>query len=83
MTIIYTKQTQNDFLELKMFVTNGASSAKASEIVKMIKAKVQELEIFPKRHKVWKDSKYRYFLVKNFVVFYRIDEANEKILLRE
>lgn len=82
MTIIYSRQAQDDILAMKMYVSGGSGESKtAADIAAKIKDKVSELEIFPKRHKVWENSEYRFFSVNNYLVFYRYDEAAEKIIV--
>lgn len=81
MTIIYAQQVQDDILAMKMYISGGLDSITTSNIVAKIKEKVSDLEIFPKRYKFWKNSGYRFFSVKNYIVFYRYDEPAETIFI--
>lgn len=82
MTIIYSNQIQDDLFDLEMFVlSNNGSKVTVTDIVKKIKSSVEDLEMFPCRHKVWDNTEYRFFNVSNYLVFYRFDEAAEKIII--
>ena len=81
MKVIYTGPAQADILEMKIYLSNNGNSKIAANIVMDIKAKISDLKIFPKRYANWGNSEYRFFSVKNYLVFYRYDEKAEKIII--
>lgn len=81
MTVIYTGLAKADIWEMKMYLSNNGNSKTAENIVKNIKTKISDLKFFPKRYANWENSEYRFFSVKNYLVFYRYDEKAEEIII--
>lgn len=78
--IEYLPAAQNDLLEiLKYIAVNLANKKAATEITKEIVAKIDGLAEFPYKNAVYNpirplNYEYRKLPVKNYLVFYRVDE---------
>lgn len=82
MTIIVTDEARQELRRIKLYISNvGGAREAACNLISEIETKIDDLEYFPKRHKVWENSEYRFFSVNNYLVFYRYDEAAEKIIV--
>lgn len=80
MTIIVTDKARQELLKIKLYISNVAGARQAARnLISEIENKIDDLEIFPKRYKLWKNTKYRFFSVKNYLVFYCCDEPTETI----
>ena len=82
MTIIVTDEARQELRAIKLYISNVAGAREtACNLISEIETQIDDLEYFPKRHKVWQESDFRFFTVRNYMVFYRIDEASEKIIV--
>lgn len=82
MTILVTEKARQELRKIKLYISNviGARQA-ACNLISDIENKIDELEIFPNRYSLWKNSEYRFFSVKKYLVFYRYDEAADTIIV--
>lgn len=84
MTVEITQRAKSEINRIYSYISNVIGMpGTALNTVDDIIAAIDDLIIFPKRHKPWKDSGYRFFSVKNYTIFYRIDEAAEKIYVEK
>lgn len=82
MTVIYSREADEDIDNIYAYISNTIGMrGTAGNIVNDILSKIDDLEYFPKRHKKWQKSDYRFFAVGNYMVFYRIDEPAEQIIV--
>lgn len=81
MIVEYTMSSSNDLDELYEFLSQAAGIGTAANIIHKIEGKIDDLPLFPKQHKVWRNSGLRYFTVSNYMVLYLIDEPSDKIII--
>lgn len=62
MTIIVTDKARQELRRIKLYISNvvGAREA-ACNLISEIETKIDYLEYFPKRYKIWENSEYRFF----------------------
>lgn len=85
--IIMTPDSENDLIEISEYIAKVLlAPLTAISYIREIRKKIKELEYFPKRYKIitkepFYNLKIRGFTVKNFLVYYRIDEENRIVYI--
>lgn len=83
MKIIYSDKAQINLDNIFDYISCNLGSPKSAEnIVNQIQERIDDLEYFPKRYKIWCDTDMRYFTVGNYTVIYFIDETVDTIFVK-
>ena len=78
--IIYEESFISDLNEVTDYITFVLYNPQASErLLKKIYKMIDNLQYFPTLFKQYKETCYRRIVVNNFLIFYLIDESNQRI----
>ena len=85
--IIVTPDAEADLIELKSYITNVLLSREtAKNYIQALRKEIESLSYMPARYKTledepWRTKEIRRTLVKNFYVYYRIEEDEKRVFI--
>lgn len=84
--IVMTYDAKNDLLEVRDYISDVLSVPDiAKKYISVVKNEISKLSVMPKRNRLidnepWKSRGLRRILVKNFFVYYRVDDTDKKYI---
>ncbi len=86
-SIVYTRLAKSDIGEIVTYISETLKAPKAAlNLVSALEKSIKALEKFPYAHQVYITNKileneYRFIPVKNYLVFYRVEEDKKKVVI--
>ena len=81
--IFLSLNAENDLQKLLLYIKNKLKEPEiAQRYYNLLKNKIKTLEKFPKRFAIIDDFETRRFIIKNYSIFYEIDEKNKIVNIK-
>ncbi len=83
--IVYTRLAKNDISNIATYISETLKAPKAAlNLIASLEKSIKTLEKFPYSHRVYiphkmLENEYRFIPVKNYIVFYTIDENKKTV----
>ncbi|CRH76363.1 type II toxin-antitoxin system RelE/ParE family toxin [Gardnerella pickettii] len=86
--ILVTQDAENDLKNIRDYIASNISKKTSARIINIIKFNIERLSLFPQfapvvKYEPWNSLGVRRIVVKNFLIYYRVDlEKNTVYILK-
>jgi len=77
--VILEDEFWTTFDDVAVYISANWWEASVDNFKKAVQRKISGLDLFPNGHRRWRDTNFRYCLVWDYLIFYKVDDAEHLV----